>query len=80
MATRVCRDLQPPDATYDDHMACSRRAETFADAFEPLLAILTLKDLPRTATIAFAPLLLGWLAAYALVGIGRWVRAGFKRS
>jgi len=33
-----------------------------------------------TAAIALSPILLGWLAVYALVGIGRWVRAGFKRS
>jgi hypothetical protein len=35
---------------------------------------------PDTANVAFVslvPIVLGWLLAYALVGLGRWIRAGF---
>jgi hypothetical protein len=32
---------------------------------------------PQTAVVTFGALLLAWLFVYAIVGIGRWIRAGF---
>jgi hypothetical protein len=30
------------------------------------------------AILAFVPMLFGWLIAFGLIALGRWIRAGFK--
>jgi hypothetical protein len=65
-AYRVCLDTRGDDA------ACStefHRAFTAAVSDHWTVAII----------VGLAPIPLGWLAVYTLVGVGRWVKRGFKK-
>src|SRR5262249_164977 len=37
-----------------------------------------LRDRANVAVVSLVPIVLGWLLAYAIVGLGRWIRAGFR--
>jgi hypothetical protein len=71
----VCREAQ----SSKDADAYPNRCFSEATRSSELLPRYTLapKDRINVALVAFAPLPVGWLAMYALVLLGRWVRAGF---
>ena len=58
----------------NDPNACSELASRAYDTVQRY------RFFPDTANVAFVslvPIVLGWLLAYVLVGLGRWIRAGF---
>jgi hypothetical protein len=61
------------DRANNDFDRCRERAKDAYDSVPryPLLSA-------NGAFVALVPVALGWLIAYALVYLGRWIRAGFK--
>jgi hypothetical protein len=67
---RLCRDVPSNDPDQ-----CYQRASAASDSV-PRYNLIS----ASTAVFAFLSIGLGWLLAYALVYLGRWIRAGFKSS
>ena len=38
------------------------------------------KDSEKVAVVSLVPIVFGWLLAYALVYLARWIRAGFAKQ
>jgi hypothetical protein len=76
---KLCRDMQDARIAsglpIDHSRDCLKEAEVMSDS-EPRYN-LTPKGGVNVILVVFIPILLGWLAAYALVALGRWIRAGF---
>jgi len=63
---KACRDVPS---------ICSEQASRQRDIV-PRYRLLT--DKANVAVVSLVPIVLGWLLAYALVYLGRWIRAGFR--
>ena len=66
----LCRDIPTNDPN-----RCSERASQQADTVQRYRL---LTDKAIVAVVSLVPIALGWLLVYVLVGLGRWIRAGFK--
>jgi hypothetical protein len=67
--------LEQPNA---DVGACNRRLwEDLADE-APLEIVQKTEDAHDAIFFALVPIPIGWLVAYALVGLVRWVKPGFR--
>jgi hypothetical protein len=66
---KLCRDVPG-----NDPERCFKEASQQYDTVPHY----TLSEPENVAVVSLVPVVLGWLLAYVLVGLGRWIRAGFK--
>lgn len=70
LSYRLCRDVASNDPN-----RCSERASSEADTVQRYRLGF---DFANVAFVSLVPIVLGWLIAYVLVGLGRWIQAGFR--